>query len=145
MAPRDTAGKKIRSTFKASLAPFHLRKASLWCWGAEMHYLSRSCSHWLPKGTIVKNVTGRSVHNDEVLMRFIWICEAVKEFDNCDCLPSRPLMNFHTSDSLVCLLFSDSVALLFHTIPSELCVTLSFFLALSFSLPLSLKGLVWIF
>lgn len=35
-------------------------------------------------------------------------------------------MNFHTSDLLVCLLFSDSVALLFHTIPSELCITLSF-------------------
>ncbi len=36
-------GGGIRSTFKASLVPFHLRKASLWCGGAEMHYLSRSC------------------------------------------------------------------------------------------------------
>lgn len=36
------------------------------------------------------------------------------------------LMNFHTSDSLVRFPFSDSIALLFHTIPSELCITLSF-------------------
>lgn len=105
------AGKKIRSTFKSSLVPFHLRKASLWCRGAEMHYLSRSCCLTVsPRGQSSKNVTGRFAHNDEVLMQFIWICEAVEEFDNCDCLPPRPLMNFHTSDSLICLLFSDSIA-----------------------------------
>ncbi len=67
-------GGGIRSTFKASLVPFHLRKASLWCGGAEMHYLSRSCCLTVsPREPIVKNVTGRSVRNDEVLMSAVYL------------------------------------------------------------------------
>lgn len=135
---RKKKTKNTRSTFKASLV--HLRKASLRRRGAETRYPSRGEGG---AGDRQKNVTGRSVRNDEVLMSTrLW-----RSLIIAIVFLRGPLMNFHTSDSLVRVPFSDCVALLFHTIPSELCITLSFpfFLALSFSLSLSLKGLVWIF